>query len=83
MTPEINQDYYNFISSVIKQATLIPDGYDIPDYYLIKFSILIDETKKFNYRPYVVLRFGNSYIDDQYLVILLSPEFTKTTFIEE
>lgn len=82
MIPEISQEFYNFINSIIDRETRIPDGFDVPDFYFIKLFPIIDYNKKNSYRPYIVLKFGDNYRDDIYKSILISPEFV-TIEIEE
>lgn len=83
MTPEISQEYYNFIHLIIEEQTSIPLGFDIADYYLIKQVVIVDTSKQFRYRPYVWLKFGDNYRDDVYKNILVSPTFQTSEHREE
>lgn len=75
MTPEISQEYYIYIQSLINDKTSIPTGYDIPDYYFIKQIIVVDNSKNRAYRPFVILKFGDNYRDDVYKTLIVTPEF--------
>lgn len=84
MSAKINQEYYNFIQSLISERTQILKGFDKPDYYFLEMLVLFDETNKQVYsRPQVVLRFGDNYIDDRYLSILIFPDLTSISYLGE
>jgi hypothetical protein len=73
MSAVISDDYLNYIFDVKSEFTRIPAGYQVPDYYFLHM-IVIDKPNKNNYHPFVLLVFGDNYIDDQYLYVPVSPD---------
>ena len=82
MAPEISQECYNFIHSIIERETSVPAGFDVPDFYFIKQIVFVDKTKIKAYRPFIALKFGDNYRDDMYKTILVSPIYQTITLGE-
>ena len=73
INPSLKREYLDFIEEVKAEFLTVEDGYDEADYFFLEITILLDRTYTRSYAPLVLLSFGKTYIDDEYLQVVVSP----------
>ena len=73
INPSLKREYLDFIEEVKTEFLTVEDGYDEADYFFLEITILLDRTYTRSYAPLVLLSFGKTYIDDEYLQVVVSP----------